>query len=284
MSVGPTGYLFHWSSRKLVHPKGGSSNPDNGTDLVVYDGKNNPDRLQFRFVAVDGAGHFGYIEHVSSKKVVHPKGGSLNPGNDTRLVFHSDRHAAALFGFDEANIVILHKAGKIWHPFGGSPDPGNDTRLVLHSNRHDAAKFYFGNLDGSRLSPYPEPDLLGEWKLFKAYITPLADHSYSETYKVGKTVSESQTTQHAWNISAEVAKGMFSANAEYAGYVEISSNKTWSEETEQITTISVSKGKSVWIWQYVFSMSQYNERIDYQSNIMGDTDSEDKKPEITRVA
>lgn len=106
-----------------MHPSGGSSNPRNDTSLVIYDSKKDPGRLQFRFVAVDGAGHYGYIEHVSSKKVVHPKGGNLDPGNDTRLVLHSDRHSGALFGFDEVNNVILHKNGKIWHPKGGKPDP-----------------------------------------------------------------------------------------------------------------------------------------------------------------
>jgi len=154
MSVGPIGYLFHWSSRKLVHPSGGSSNPDNDTQLVVYGSKSDPGRLQFRFVAVNGAGHYGYIEHVSSGKIVHPRGGLLNPSDDTAVVLHSGRHAGALFGFDEDNILILHKSGKIWHPDWGSAYPGNDTGIVLHGGVHNGAKFYLGDLNGNRISPY----------------------------------------------------------------------------------------------------------------------------------
>ena len=179
MTTGPVGYLYHWSSRRPIHPSGGSHNPGNDTVLVVYNSKNDPTRLQFRFVAVDGAGHFGYIEHVSSGKIIHPKGGDLDPGNDTRLVLHSGRHAGALFGFDEDNAVILHRGGKRWHPKGGRPDPGNDTPLVLHSGQHDGAKFYLGNLNGDPISPYPSPNLSGDWKLLQAFVTPLADHTYS---------------------------------------------------------------------------------------------------------
>jgi len=278
MSEGPIGYLFHWSSRKLVHPSGGSSNPDDDTKLVVYDSKDIPSRLQFRFVAVDGAGHYGYIEHVTSGKIVHPKGGHYNPSDDTELVLHSSRHAGALFGFDEENIVILHKSGKILHPNGGDANPGNSTAVVLHGAVHDGAKFYFGDLDGNRISPYPKSSLLGDWKLLKAFVTPLADHKYTETYKVGKSKTESQTTHHAWNISADFAKGLFSANAEYSGYVENSSSRTWSEEREQSFEINVSTGQSVWIWQYVFKILQYGDEISFGSSIVGDTDSKYKKP------
>ena len=280
MSTGPIGYLYHWSSKKLVHPKGGSSNPGNGTHLIVFGSKEDPGRLQFRFVAVDGAGHFGYIEHVSSGKIVHPEGGSLDPGNATSLVLHSDRHAGALFGFDEENLVILHKGGKIWHPKGGKPGPGNDTPVVLHSDRHDAAKFFFGSLQGESISPYPSPNLSGDWKLLQAFVTPLADHQYSLAYKVGKSVTKSQTTHNAWSVSVGVAKGLFSASAEYSGFVEKSSSTTWDEGKEQTYTINVTKGHSVWVWQYVFGMSQYDDEIHFQSTIVGDTDCKDKKPVI----
>ena len=154
MSTGPIGYLYHWSSRRPIHPIGGSHHPGNDTKLVVHDSKDDPTRLQFRFVAVDGAGHYGYIEHVSSGKVVHPYCGSLDPDNDTNLVLHSDRHAGALFGFDEDNAVILHRGGKRWHPARGRPLPVNDTPLVLHEEHHDGARFYLGDLKGDPISPH----------------------------------------------------------------------------------------------------------------------------------
>ena len=143
-----------------MHPSGGSSNPDNDTKLVLHDSKSNPGRLQFRFVAVEEAGHYGYIEHVSSGKIVHPSGGSVNPTDNTELVLRSGRHAGALFGFDESNATILHKSGKLWHPYGGVGNPSNDTTLVLHSDVHDNAKFYLGDLDGNRLSRYEKPVLM----------------------------------------------------------------------------------------------------------------------------
>ena len=80
-------------------------------------------------------------------------GGNPNPGNDTALVLHSDRHAACLFKFDQQNKEIIHKSGKIWHPKGGSSDPGNDTACVLHSDKHAGAKFFLADRSGKPLDP-----------------------------------------------------------------------------------------------------------------------------------
>ena len=44
----PIGWIVHYSSRKLVHPYGGSSNPGNDTNLVVYEGGLGESRLQFQ--------------------------------------------------------------------------------------------------------------------------------------------------------------------------------------------------------------------------------------------
>lgn len=148
------GYIFHRSSGKLVHPFGGYCNPGNDTKLVLHSAKDGPERLQVRYVPVEGAGGFGYIEHVSSGKIVHPYGGSLTPGDDTPLVYHSDRHFGALFTFNVEDEYIMHKSGKYWHPYGGSPNPGNDTPCVLHHATHDGMKFYFGDLCGTKISPY----------------------------------------------------------------------------------------------------------------------------------
>ena len=159
---GPIGYIIHQSSGKFVHPKGGSCNPGNNTRLVVHSDRNDPTRLQVRFVPVQGTpgygGHFGYIEHVSSGKIVHPSGGSVDPGNDTYLVYHEDRHNDAQFEFDEEGCVIKHTGGKIWHPCGGSANPKNDTKCVLHNNWHAAARFYFSDIDRKPMSPTPPPN------------------------------------------------------------------------------------------------------------------------------
>ena len=282
MSTGPIGYLFHWSSKKPVHPRGGQHDFDEDTEIVVCSGLDDPTRLQFRFVAVDGSGHFGYIEHVSSGKIVHPKGGSLNPPNQTHLVLCSGRHAGCLFGFNEADIGILHKCGRYWHPLGGKPNPENDTSVVVCDGLHDGAKFYFGDINKNPISPYPEPNLSGDWKLLQAYMTPLADHTYSETYKVGRSATDTTTNQHSWSVSTEVAIKFFSAKAEYAGFVEASSSSTWNEEREESRTISVTKGQTVCVWQYVFGMAQYGEELHFNSTIIGDTDSKYKKPVLAK--
>ena len=277
---GPIGYIFHRSSLKVVHPLGGSTNPANGTNLVLHGDKIIPKRLQFRFVPVEGFGHYGYIEHVATGKIVHPEDGSLHPKNDTKLVYHSDRHAGALFAFDEEDERIIHRSGKIWHPSYGSAKPGNDTPCLLHVDVHDAAKFYLGKLDGTKIHPYPTPKLSGTWKKIIAFVDPKASHTFTQKYKVGKSLTSSDTEHHAWKVSGKVAKSIFSASAEYSRYAEKSSNKTWSQEYEETTTIEVKEGKTVVVWQFVFEMHQYNEIYSFQSSIIGDTNSLKRTPRI----
>lgn len=279
MSTGPVGYIYHSSSGKLVHPFGGSSNPNDNTELVLYDNKDDPSRLQMRFVPKRGEGHFGYIEHVSSGKVVHPLGGRLDPVENARLVLHRDRHDAALFGFNEADKTIIHKGGhKIWHPIDGLPNPSNNTPCVLHSSENDAAKFYFGDINGDPISPYPDRNLSGDWKLLKAFVDPLATHTYSVTYKTGHSEEETDTIRHAWKISAKAAYGMFKASAEYSGFAERSSSNTWSQEKDETYSITVQKGETVAVWQYVFAVEQLGEEKVFRSNIIGDSNDPESPP------
>ena len=174
----------------------------------------------------------------------------------------------------------MHRDGKVWHPEGESPNPSNATACVLHSDIHDAAKFYFGKLDGTEISPYPNPNLSGTWKVVKAFIDPKASHTFTQTYKVGKVLTRSTTVQHAWKVSAKGAYGAFKASAEYSGFVEKSSENTWSSEYEETATIEVTAGKTVVVWQFVFGMQQYDEEYSFQSSIIGDTDSLDVHPSI----
>ena len=274
---GPIGYIFHQSSGKLIHPGPGAQS---GTVLVLHGNKNNPARLQVQFVPAQGYGHFGYIKHVSSGNIVHPSGGSVNPGNDTPLVYHGDKHSGALFGFNEKEYEIIHFGGKIWHPSGGSPNPGNSMVCVLHSDRHAAAKFYFGDIDGKPMSPYPSPNLSGDWKVVTAFITPEASHRKTIKHKVGKSNTKTTTTQHGWKISEGFDfEGIFSANAEYSGYVENAQATTWMEEREEIHTFNVIKGETVVVWQYVFAMERFGDEWSFKSTIIGDTNSLDVKPQ-----
>ena len=103
LKLGPPGYLHHWSSEKLVHPRGGAFVPDNNTELTVHSDKTNPDRLQFRFVSKEGAGYYGYIEHVSSGKFVHPRG---NVFSSFECFTASACSSSYMFGWWE--IVAMH--------------------------------------------------------------------------------------------------------------------------------------------------------------------------------
>ena len=289
MSTSPIGYLWHWSSGKVVCPR---KKKDGTYDDLIF-ANDIGDDYQFKFVDVRGAGHFGYIEHVKSHQVVLPKDTPRGTSNnsDSRapqsLIIQSHRHAGALFGFDEDDMFILHKSGKIWCSEGENPNPSlasGKQAIVLTSNQNDAAKFYFGDKDGNPISPYPKPDLSGDWNLLRAFITPLADHTYNQTYKIGRTKTETDMSQHGWSVSAGFAMGLFSANANYSGAVQGTSSETWSEEKEESYTISVTGSKSVFVWQYTFSISQYGEEVKFLSSIIGDTDDVNKKPSFITAA
>ena len=278
--AGPAGYLIHWSTGKLIHPEGGSSNPRDGAPLLVHSGgeKGGETRLQVRFIPVPEAGHFGYIEHVPSKKIIHPLGGSLFPENGTDVVYHHGHHAGCLFAFDEENERIIHRSGKIWHPKGGSPCPVDGTRVCLHEGRHDAARFYFVDTSMKRVSPYPSPNLSGDWKIVHAILNPKAKHTYTYKYTVGKSTTKTTTEHHAWGLSLGISKGMFSASATYSGFVELSGSETWSEAKEITSQIEVIPGETVVTWQYMFGMEQFGNEIKFLSNILADTNSKDVKP------
>ena len=280
------GYIAHWWSDKLVHPSGGSEHPSNDTALVVHsDGRRRDGgecRLQVRFVAVPDCGHFGYIEHVLSKKIVHPYKGSINPSNNTSLVWHIHRHAACLFAFDLKNKYIIHSSGKIWHPYGGSSNPGNDTQLVLHSDRHSGAYFYFANTEMKMASPYPPPNLSHEWKLLRSSLDPHERYQISISYKMG--MSRSKTANRdlpdTWTISGEDAKELFSSSEVYSSASQLASGDAWKEETDVKTDISVHQGNSVVVWQCIFVLEQYGDEYKFGSSILEYTDSPTKKPQL----
>ena len=281
----PIGYLWHWSSRKVVRPRN-LKKPDNA-DLIFTNQLGA--EYQFQFVDVSRAGHFGYIQHVASGLFVLPKvhttPDTLNASGNPGLIIQPNRHAGALFGFDEDDMFILHRSGKIWCAEGESPNPTSDESLiVLSSNQNDAAKFFFGDEKGNPISPYPTPDHSGDWNLLRAFITPQADHTYNQTYKIGRSKTETDMSQHGWSVSAGFAMGLFSSNASYSGAVQETSSETWSEEKEESYTISVTGSKSVFVWQYTFTISQFGEDVKFLSSIIGDTNDVNIKPDIKAAA
>ena len=240
----PIGFIYHRSSGRLVHPYLGSREPANDTLLVIHSSNDDKDRLQVRFIPVEG--HFGYIEHVLNGRRVHPHRGKCNPQNNTTSVFHTHRHAGALFAFDEVNYRIMHKGGRIWHPEGGELSPSNDTICVLHSHTHKAAQFYFGNSNGDPISLYPgRPRLSGDWKILLAFISPKASHSQTYEYHTGRFLRRSVTKTQPWNVNAECVHKMFSREHAFSELAQKADRGTWSEIEKKTDTVHVIEGQSL---------------------------------------
>ena len=91
-------------------------------------------------------------------------------------------------------------------------------------------------------------------------------------------------SQHGWSVSAGFAMGLFSSNASYSGAVQETSSETWSEEKEESYTISVTRSKSVFVWQYTFTISQFGEEVKFMSSIIGNTNDVNIKPDIKAAA
>ena len=151
-SSSQVGHIVHRASGKLIHPLGGKAIPADNTRLMVHEGGLKETRLQIKFDKDPAQNGYGYIRHVSSGKYVHPMGGSLQPADDTLLVFHRGKHAACLFKFDmDYDYIIQQSSNKIWHPKGGKRHPPNNNLVVLHRARHDRATFFFANDCGAKI-------------------------------------------------------------------------------------------------------------------------------------
>ena len=256
--------IYFWSTNKIVQPYKGERSPRNDSYIALHDNDDNYDNHRFAFVPRDESGHFGYIEHVSSGMVVHPYGGKLNPGDNTYLILHEDKHAAALFAFDEDKKLIIHKgSGKVWQSYGGTPNPKNDTCLVLHSKEDDSSKFYLGDVNGKAVSPYLPPSLSGDWELVKAFTQPSVV-AVDYTVRIGRVHTKCITSaigeKVGWNISDSVALETFSASPEFSGLVQKTTRSTWSLAVSRSLSLSaVEPGKTAVAWQYVFRMARYGE-------------------------
>ena len=280
---GPIGYIYHLSSRKPIRPLGGSLMPEDRTELVVHSDKAEENVIQFRFVREKEFGHFGYIEHVQSTKIIHPDGNNL--------ILCEDRNVGALFTFDLENHVIMHRNGKYLQIKGSELTPKDDTSCCLGELEmndakpknvliNDAAKFYFGDIDAHHLYPYSSPETSYDWKLLIAFINPKTSRTFEVNYKIGRTKQVSKTNTHAWRLSAELAHSFFKSNVGYEGSTSMTDTATWTREENATLTINAEKGSTVCVWQYIYCIAQYDDKMIFQSNIICDTDSIDQKPDI----
>ena len=278
-NCGPVGYIYHLSSKKPIGPSKGEVSPVQGTKLVVYDTKEMRDAIQFRFVRVKEFGHFGYIEHMGSNKVVHPNEDNSN------LVLRDEKNIDALFTFDLERYMIVHRNGRYWHIKGNNPTPKKDTACLLHkpdSNDADVAKFFFGKIDAHHLYPYSSPNISHDWKLLQAFIMPKAHRTFELNYKVGRTKEVSKSSTHAWKISAELVCKFLKGTVGYDGSISSAETSTLTEEKNVKLTIEVPEHRTVCVWQYVYCIAEYGDEIIFLSNIICDTDSLDKKPDMLK--
>ena len=100
-------------------------------------------------------------------------------------------------------------------------------------------------------------------------------------YKVGWVKEFSETKVHSWKISADIGYSFLKSIIGYNGFISLAETSTLTEEESVSLTIDVKKGDTVCVWQYVHCLAEFGEEIVFlQSNIICDTDSLDKKPDV----
>lgn len=267
-------YIKQIISGYFIHP----SMPWQGlTHLVVRSGDLGEKTLQFRFIPVNGEGSFGYLEHVETGRVVQPVCGTDPPENHrTKLHLHSKRHSGALFTYDALKNAIQHISG--YYIDLNPLDIRSDLEILSTIEGRPGSEFKFVGTHNQEVYPCPTPELSGNWKMINCILNPAAYHIYTFSYTTGRSQTQSSTSQHGWGISAEVSTEWFSASAEYSGFVKKTTEDTWNEEKTVERMISVKPGQSIVTWQWVFRATQDSDSLQFNSNILVDTNSLEELP------
>lgn len=234
--------IKHKYTGRFIIPEGEESDPDNWTDLVVDDKQH--ERMYFTFDVIEGV--WGYIRHVTSGKIFHPYDQSLHPSNTSKVVLHSDRHAAALFAIDQVNDLMIHKGGQRVNTKGADPNPKRNTCVRLRDTEDDAGKWLFVSPQDpdKEVLVYGSPTLTGEWNIIHMVLNPVAEHISTVEIKHGMSTNHSSrsTFQFDWEIEAK-ASLLFSSVSKknvLSGMVQNTTSSTWSDETSVTKEI---KGK-----------------------------------------
>jgi len=213
-------YLVHKESGKLVHPLGGSDSPPNNTPLIFHEGGKGRLELQFVFKTVDGAVQ---IQHYSSKKFVHPMGGTA--GNEVALVLHegSDGTRTGVRMVRNENRTYLQNYDNFYvHPKGGSIKPDDNTELVYHSDFRPGLSIILNpvsedvelidmTIDQSQLNSIPSDSIQAE--------TEVSNNTCS-VKKVTASVSYSRAISNSFSFSFTEAIG-FKSETEISGKVPL---------------------------------------------------------------
>ena len=282
--VSPSGYIKHWSSDHYIHPYrpttffGKLTNLLPG-QLVVHEGFD--EQTLFRFE--QKIGHWGYIVHAASGQCFHPYGGSVNPENGVKIVLDPARHAGALWTYDMGTHTIQHRSGKHIHPYGGGSNPENDTAIVVHEGVNDAVRWSVVEKDGvTEADPFPAPDVFGRWEMINAIINPSTEYEFTLKYRIGKSKSTSNELSSTWGAAAGVITPL-TVGAAYGQITKNSSKETFEEARETSTKIIVKPGRTICTWQWVFGVERWNDKWQFQSNILVDTDDENAVPDSNLI-
>lgn len=277
--AGTVFYIKQIISNYFIYPRS-ISNPQDGTKLVVRSGDDLGEKgRQFRFIPVKGEGPFGYLENVETGKVMQPVCGTDAPENyslKSKLHFHSKRHSGALFTYKPSMNAIQHISG--YYVDLPPLHPKGDLGLLNNIEGRPGSEFKFVDTHDQEIYPCPAPELSGDWVMINCLLNPAAYHTYTFSYTTGRSQTQSSASQHGWGASVELSSESFSASAEYSGFVKKATEETWSEEKTVERRILVKPGKSVITWQWVFRASQDNDSLQFNSNILMDTNSSEELP------
>jgi hypothetical protein len=170
------------TSGKCIQPINGSTNPGDGTQLVLSSSNCNADNPLSDFQrTADGA-----LRHTRSGKCIHPLGGSAQPPNNTPLVLWSYCAASGYpqlqFRAAVNNSLQQVSSNKCIHPRGGSATPDDGTPILLHDGCGEARLAFNTANQVSANDPYLPFDPGVTLKVTQGYNTTLSHGSRGNNY------------------------------------------------------------------------------------------------------
>lgn len=154
--------IKHFTSGKFIHPLGGSTQPDNETRVVVYEGYH--DACWFTWIPLHGMPGMGLIKHYSSGKFLQPLGGEAEPYDNTEIVIQDGYGQGSAWTFNTEFQTISHIGGKYWHPYWDYVNPENDSTVSLYHYTAAGTHFAPVNAEGQILNLQDAKIEKAKWK------------------------------------------------------------------------------------------------------------------------
>jgi hypothetical protein len=259
-------FVKHINSGRYIRPDGGLCAWNHSPVRI---GNTHYDRdYEFRFMQEIGS--FGYIEHPHCNRVVHTHFAWLHPPDNSDIYVHTDLQGAAVtWCYDDNYEYIIHRGGQLLQPMYQSVNPSEGHPMSVHTQGGPAAKMMFVPLNGD--SFYPEPTLTGKWvKLFEIENAD-SEVIYTVNHIVGKTMSIKATDAVCYTASKDRSIKWFGESSELGGFANLTQTVTWEEETANSHTLTVLKGETTVLWQWVFFATRLQEQYQFRSTILAVT-------------